>query len=157
MAGGLNKQPIFTATPLLVSKTIDPVRFLDKIYSPNDQPPADFFVATDDYGTLIERITVSSVGDLTNPTVSEKFVYLFIFDNNTGEWVLYKTGYIPATTIDATTLNPTIEWVFTGGLLLPDNFKIGIGASKNYNDSAPQYQGDKLAVTLEGSSYSIPA
>ena len=150
----LNKQPIFTSTPVLVSKIIDASRFVDAIYHPSSVPPYQIFTSNDQYGTLIERITVSTCGDLNNTLISEKFVYLFIYDPNIDDWTLYKSAYIPAITINATTLNHEIEWTFTGGLLLPQNFGLGIGASENYNNSTNF--GDYLAITIEGSSYSQP-
>jgi hypothetical protein len=154
----LNKQPVFTSTPILVSQTVDVQRFHYGIYNPNSAGPGGaptiLFEAADDYGTLIERITVSTCGDLSNTIISEKFVHLFIQDNNLETWNLYKSAYIPYTEINATTLNHEIEWTFTGGILLPNHFKIGMGASTNYNNSG-QY-GDYLSITIEGSSYSQP-
>jgi len=155
----LNKQPIFTSTPILKSQTIDVRRFHYGIYDPtNGGPggytPTNIFTADDDYGTLIERITVSTCGDLSNTIISEKFVHLFIYDDNLVTWSLYKSAYIPAITINATTLNHEIEWVFAGGILLPNRFRLGMGASTNTANSS-QY-GDYLAITIEGSSYTQP-
>jgi len=155
----LNKQPVFTSTPILVSQTVDVQRFHYGIYNPNSAGPGGaptiLFEAADDYGTLIERITVSTCGDLSNTIISEKFVHLFIEDNDIGKWSLYKSAYIPAITINATTLNHEIEWTFAGGLLLPKNFKLGMGASNNYANSGQR--GDYLSITIEGSSYTQPA
>jgi len=155
----LNKQPVFTSTPLLVSRTLDVPRFHYGIYDPTnggpDGPPISLFEATDTYGTLIERITVSTCGDLSNTIISEKFVHLFIYDYNQSKWSLYKSAYIPAITINATTLNHEIEWIFAGGLLLPVNYQIGFGASTNAASSGEN--GNYLAITIEGSSYTQPA
>jgi hypothetical protein len=154
----LNKQPIFTSTPILKSQTIDVRRFHYGIYDPTNGGPAgaptNIFTADDDYGTLIERITVSTCGDLSNTVISEKFVHLFIYDPNEITWSLYKSAYIPAITIDNTTLNHEIEWVFAGGILLPNGFKLGMGASQVAANSGQN--GDYLAITIEGSSYSQP-
>jgi len=154
----LNKQPIFTSTPILKSQTIDVRRFHYGIYDPTNAGPAgvptEIFTAGDDYGTLIERITVSTCGDLSNTVISEKFVHLFIYDENSGTWSLYKSAYIPEIIIDSTTLNHEIEWIFAGGLLLPKSFKLGMGASEVAANSGQN--GDYLAITIEGSSYSQP-
>lgn len=155
----LNKQPVFTSTPILVSQTVDVARFHYGIYNPNsagpEGAPTILFEAADDYGTLIERITVSTCGDLTNTIISEKFVHLFIYDYNQSTWSLYKSAYIPAITINTTTLNHEIEWIFAGGLLLPRDFKLGMGASENQAHSGEN--GDYLSITIEGSSYTQPA
>jgi hypothetical protein len=116
--------------------------------------PLPVFTATDDYGTLIERITVSACATILEPEVSEKYIYLFIYDTMVSGWNLYKSAYMPAVNIALPTLNPEIEWIFTGGLLLPDGYKIGFGASENNGNSG--YKGDYLAITIEGSSYSQP-
>jgi hypothetical protein len=151
----LNKQPIFTSKPILVSQTIDAERITNSIWDIGAGPtPTSVFTAVDEIGSLIERITVSTCGDLGYGAISEKFVYLFIYDNNVAQWNLYKSAYIPAITITSTTLNHEIEWTFAGGLLLPDNFEIGFGASQNYINSGQR--GDNLAITIEGSSYSQP-
>ena len=129
----INKQPVFTTAPILKTKIYDP-----DIITGANAPGSYFltnnsliFTSTDDNGTLVERITVSSTGDTS--------------------WSLYKTAAMPATTVSDTTPNAEIEWVFTGGLVLPDNFEIYIGASTNQN--ATSQRGDNLSVTLEGSTY----
>jgi hypothetical protein len=156
----INKQPIFTATPILVSITVDPVFAVNYNNAPALLPPTDIFVAEDSNGTLIERITVSAVGSTYSPNVTQKYVYLYIYDptdysyiGNDPMWTLYKSAYMPAATLEYPTLNPEIEWTFTGGLLLPRNYKLGIGASMN---AAEGQNGDSLAITIEGSSYSQP-
>jgi hypothetical protein len=147
----MNRQPVFTDIPILVSKTFDPPINSDST-TINSLPPTSIFVSTDVNGSLIERITVSATGDAnSNNNVNAKLIYLCIYDSNETKWSLYKTAAIPYTYVDNTTTNPEIEWVFTGGLLLPYNFELGIAASYNYNGSGEL--GDQLAVTVEGSSY----
>ena len=157
----LNKQPIFTSTPVLVSKTTDVQKYQGNIHNPDAQDsispagPTEVFTATDSYGTLIERITVSGCGSIDSSQISEKYIYLFIYYPTDTKWALYKSAYIPSTTISLPTLNPEIEWTFTGGLLLPNGYKIGIGASENVTNTGRA--GDYLAITIEGSSYTQPA
>ena len=146
---GPNKQPVFTDIPILVSQTFDPP--LSAPLTLNSVLPTEIFAATDEKGSLIERITVSATSDPDHPSVTAKLIYLAIYDANTSLWSLYKTATMPATTVDAVTADPEVEWVFTGGLLLPFHFKLGIAASTNYVVTG-QY-GDQLAVTVEGSSY----
>jgi len=151
MPSTINKQPVFTSIPILSTGTYDVARFTSDMWAPGNVQPTSVFAATDDNGTLIERITVSTCGDLTNTIISEKFVYLFIYNNISGYWNLYKSAYVPTITIHTTTLNHEIEWVFAGGLLMPQNYQIGFGASDNWANSARL--GDYLSITIEGSSY----
>lgn len=155
----LNKQPIFTATPILVSETFDPYRYtanLYDVYSYADEPSGRFvFSATDIHGTLIERITITTCASNDYPNISERYVYMFLHSPGANiRWNLYKTAYIAADTISYPKLNPVIEWVFEGGLLLPNEAQIAFGASENVDHSG--YQGDYLSVTIEGSSYTQP-
>jgi hypothetical protein len=153
----INKQPIFTAIPILAKDTIDPPIINGNTWRLDDLPPASIFTATDDYGTLIERITISSTGDLSNTTVTAKLVYLCIYSDNklNQSWNMYKVAAIPATTVSATTPPPQIEWVFTGGLLLPDGYQLGLAATTNHDTTSEQ--GDFLTYVVEGSTYTQPA
>jgi hypothetical protein len=148
----MNRQPVFTDIPILVSKTFDPPINIDST-NLGSLPPTSIFTSTDVSGSLIERVTVSATCDTTyNYRTSNKLIYLCIYDNNSTTWSLYKTANMPYTAIDnSTTINPEIEWVFTGGLLLPNGFELGIAASTN-KGSTGQF-GDYLSVTVEGSSY----
>jgi hypothetical protein len=146
----MNRQPVFTDIPILVSKLFDPPKSTD-ISSINSLPPTEIFSATDVSGSLIERVTVSATGDTNNTTVNDKLIYLCVYDNTQGSWSLYKTSRLAAATISDTVPNPSIEWVFTGGILLPNNYKLGIAASRNNADTGQK--GDFVAVTVEGSSY----
>ena len=145
-----SRQPVFTDIPILVSTTLDPI-INSSSTDIGSLGVTALFTATDTNGTLIERITVSATGDTSHTTVTAKLIYLAVYDTNTGQWNVYKTAAMPAATIDPATPNPEIEWVFTGGLLLPESFEIAVLASTNQTSTGQQ--GDKLAVTIEGSSY----
>ena len=145
----INKQPVFTTAPILINKIYSP-QIVDILYSPATYLTNDsrIFDSTDANGTLIERITVSCLGDPTTHTqVSAKLVYLYLYDTNNDLWSLYKTATMPATTVTEATPNPEVEWVFTGGLILPADFTIYIGTS------TATRQADRFSVTLEGSTY----
>ena len=155
MPGILNKQPIFTSKPILLSQTFDVQRYTYSIENPAGYAtPTVVFTATDDYGTLIERITVSTCASNDYPNISQRWIYVFIYDPNADAYSLYKSAIISADTISFPKLNPEIEWAFQGGLLLPAGYKIAFGASDNANNSGNI--GDYLAITIEGSSYSQP-
>ena len=144
----INKQPVFTDSPILTSQIVDPPINSNTV-SINSLPPSEIFISSDPFGSLIERVTISATGDTTNTTVNAKLIYLCIYDATLTNWSLYKTAAMSATTISDTVPTPEIEWVFTGGLLLPQSYKLGIAASINSGAGG----GDQLAITIEGSSY----
>ena len=152
--GTPNRQPIFTQAPILQTKTFDPVIITDN-FQPGATTPTLVYTGQSAEGDLIDRITISATGDLTNVGVSAKLVYVYIKWYNAGSpfWSLYKTLAMPAATISHTTPNPELELTFTGGLVLNLNDEISIGASANYG-SASQY-GDYLSVTIEGGRYTL--
>jgi len=148
----INKQPVFTTAPILTTQMYDP-DIVTQAASPGSYltSTSRVFNSSDSNGTLIERITVSSTGDLTNTTVTAKLIYLYLYDSNAATWSLYKTSAMPATAVSTTVPNAEIEWVFTGGLLLPANFYVYVGASTNNSNTGEK--GDSLSVTVEGSTY----
>lgn len=151
-----NRQPIFTNTPILQVTTFDPVIITDN-YQPGTSSPTVVYTAGSVEGDLIDKITISATGDLTNSNVSAKLVYVYIRWDNSGSPVysLYKTLAMPATTVSHTTPNPELELTFSGGLVLNDNDRIYIGASVNYSTNS--YYGDYLSVTVEGGTYTASA
>jgi hypothetical protein len=155
----INKQPIFTAKPIMTVKTFDPPIILDNnktVAGDWSTSPTKVYQTTSTYGDLIERITISATGDTTNTTVTAKLIYIYLYDAVGGRHSLYKTVAMPATTVSATTPNPEIELVFTGGLLLKSGEDaIYIGASDNADNTGQN--GDNISVTIEGGTYDQPA
>jgi hypothetical protein len=155
------KQPVFTATPILKTKTFDPT-IADRNWDHGMTSPTPTVIfdgsAVLTLGSeagLIERITVTNAMDISagsNRTSTEKLVWLYIQDINASTWVVYKTGHMPAADLNvAGTVNPEIEWTFTGGLAVNINTKLGIMASANYSTNS--YYGDYLSVVVEGGDY----
>jgi hypothetical protein len=147
---GANLQPIFTSTPVFETVVINPV-IASSNYNPNTffNGSSNVFTATDNYGTLINKITISSTGDTTNTAVSAKLVYIYLCKYGNSP-ALYRTVSMPATTISDTVPNPTIE-IETNDLHLNANDKIYVAASANFS-TASSYA-DYLAITIEGGSY----
>jgi hypothetical protein len=156
------KQPVFTATPILKVQTFNPT-LADRNWDPtNNQnpspvPPTVIFdgnILSVAQSGLIERITVVNAMDLStgvNWLSTEKLVWLYIYDGST--WNLYKAGHMPAADLSvAGTVNPQIEWTFTGGLAVNNTIRLGILASANFSTNS--YYGDYLSVTVEGGDYS---
>lgn len=146
----INKQPIFTDQIILSTFNGRVDRCSDNV---SPQTPTTVYTAVDGYGSLIERITITATGDTVNYThVLAKLVYMYVYDSSTHIWALYKTGTLAETTVTDIQPNPTIEWVFNGGLLLPQYTQIGFLASETVYESG--YPSDNLAIVIEGSSYS---
>jgi len=148
-----NKQPIFTSTIILTTQTFDPPIAVDN-YNAGAMSITPQLIHYGVYmGELIERITITSCGDLNNNIVNAKLIYLYTSEYNTGIWNLYKVGVLPPTTISATVPNPEIVWTFDGGFAmgLTTRNKLGIAASDNYSNTGER--GDYLSVTLEGATY----
>lgn len=156
--GTPNRQPVFTQAPILNSISFDPPVINDN-YRVSDgsfgTTPQLVYVGQSSEGDLIDRITISATGDLSNTTVNAKLVYVYLrwYNGASPIWSLYKTLAMPATTVSATTPNPELELVFTGGLIINQNDRIYIGASTNY--SSTSQAGDYLSVTIEGGRYTL--
>jgi hypothetical protein len=148
MPSTINKQPVFTDQIILSVFTGNVDRCTD---NSGPQTPTTIYTTSDSNGSLIERITITATGDTVSyPNVLDKLVYMYLYNHSSG-WALYKTGTLAATTVTDTQPNPTIEWVFNGGILLPENAQIGFLASITSNEGT---RADKLAIVIEGSSYS---
>lgn len=147
----VNRQPVFTQSPILVTKIINPA-IANANYTPTSFFDANslIFTAASAAGTAINKITISAVGDTTNTTVSAKLVYVYLFQDATTTYSLYKTSIMPAATISDTVANPLIE-LNTSGLILNNNDAIYIAASVNYATNTSY--GDYLSITIEGGDY----
>jgi len=143
----LNKQPIFTITPVLYNQTGNPDiwDFLN--------PTQNNLLYTTTETTLIDRITVQIPVNNANPDWSSKTIYIIIYDSNTGNYSEYQRedivggSYTPGSNI------PSIIWNFEGGLIVPSGYTISIQSSVDYNTNGSY--GDYLSVTIEGGTYII--
>ena len=138
----------------MVTTTFDPPIITDNYLAYNGSWPTApqlVYAAVGTYGDIVDRITISATGDLTFTTVTAKLIYIYLYDIGTDSFSLYKTLKMPAATISATTPNPELELVFTGGLLLNLDDQIYIGASDNSTNSGQK--GDYISVTIEGGTY----
>ena len=146
----VNRQPVFTQSPILVTKVINPT-----VANANYTPSSFFnvnsliYTAASNEGTAINKITISATGDTTNTTVTAKLVYVYLQQYGSST-IVYKTAAMPAATISNTVVNPSIE-LNTSGLILNNNDAIYIAASVNYGTNTSY--GDYLSITIEGGSY----
>jgi len=154
--GTPNRQPVFTQAPILEVISFNPPIIIDNWRTSDggfSTAPQLVYTGQSSEGDLIDRITISATGDTSNTTVNAKLVYVYLRQDSTDTWSLYKTLAMPAATISATTPNPELELVFTGGLIINAHDKIYIGASTNYTTTGQR--GDYLSVTIEGGRYTL--
>jgi len=151
----VNRQPVFTQSPILSVRVFNPV------ISIANYVPTSFiggstliYTAAATEGEAINKITICATGDTTNTLVSAKLVYVYVYQSSTAFCSLYKTISLPATTVSATVVNPSVELI-TSGLILNIGDAIHVAASANYT-TASSY-GDYLSVTIEGGIYTYSA
>jgi hypothetical protein len=156
-----SRQPAFSSIPRLYSTLFDAPIATQLFNIAGGNYPQIIFDASaflNTGGGVVNRITVSACADSINyVTVNAKLVFLCIkqWDNPTDQnyvWNLYKTAYMPSTTVSDTVPNPEIVWEFEGGLPVTNdggsNFTLlGILASTNYANTSDR--GDYLSSTVE--------
>jgi hypothetical protein len=138
----LNKQPIFTATPVLTSKKVT-LATPNSLY--NVANAVDIYVDATTYGTLINRITVSADGILS-ANIPATTIYLFVYDSTNASYNLYKSAVISAVASVGYQEVPSVQFTFDGGLVLSPNTKLALGST----DGDVNY-----AVVVEGGTYDL--
>ena len=143
---GINKQPIFTVAPILVTadinsggNTID----LGNIVS----SCTNVFSASSPEGTLIERITVTAKADITLNNVSNKLIYLIVWDGTT--YAVLKVFKFTEIVVANTNLPPSETITFEGGIILVDGNQLYVGQTAVGGD------GDGLHIVIEGGTYTV--
>lgn len=153
MAALVNKQPIFTAIPIIRSLSFDP-QISDSLRD-TGRCTTVYTDATAN-GSLISKITVSANGYL-GTTVSDKVIYLFISQENEGDaFNIYKSAFMTgADPITTTTTVPYVEFTFPEGLVTSPRTRLAIAATVNKGEAGAD--GDILTVVVEGGTYDQPA
>jgi hypothetical protein len=152
----LNKQPIFTARPLLTTSQFDP-RVLTTLTNPGMDQSTVVYVDDSTYGSLITKVTVVSTG-LVGDTVTTKVIYLGITANNTGHVSLYQSKVMTGiSSLTATDIVPYVTFEFERGLVMSGTtgYQLVIAASRNRADTSER--GDEISVIVEGGTYDQPA
>lgn len=144
MAGStLNKQPIFTATPILISQRAT-------LQTPNQLGDADnvtvIYTDISTNGTLITKITVSTDG-IIGVSIPNTTIYLYVFDSTNGTYNLYKSAIISEVASVGHQIVPYVEFVFDGGLVLSTGSKLALGTTNN---------NERYSVVVEGGTYDQP-
>jgi hypothetical protein len=141
MAGTtINRQPIFTATPILISKKVT-LSTPTNLY--NADNVVDIYTDASTYGTLINRITVSTDGTI-GASIPNTTIYLYLYDSTNTEYNLYKSAPIAAVGSVGYQVVPYVEFTFDGGLITKSGTKIALGTTNN---------GTNYAAILEGGTY----
>lgn len=140
----LNKQPIFTATPVLTSQKVT-LATPTSLY--NVANAVDIYIDATTYGTLINRITISADGILS-ANIPATTIYLFVNDNINSAYNLYKSAVINAVASVGYQEVPSVQFTFDGGLVLSPNTKLALGSTDNNVN---------YAVIIEGGTYDQPA
>lgn len=151
----LNKQPIFTGTPLLITSQFNP-EIPGNLKAPGIDNYTVVYEDASLYGSLITKVTVCSTG-LIGTTVTTKVIYLGIVDFNSGIASLYQSKIMTGISgLSATDIVPYVTFEFGGGLLMnvANGYQLVIAASTN--NTATGAAGDQISVTLEGGTYDQP-
>ena len=155
MPASINKQPIFTARPILASFQFDP-RKPATLRDPGMDVYEMIYQDDSTYGSLITKVTVSAAG-IIGEKVTTKVIYLGIRDADTGVASLYQSkvmsGINGLTSTDAV---PSVTFEFGGGLIMSAStgYQLVIAASTNRNTTAES--GDEISVIVEGGTYDQP-
>ena len=152
----LNKQPIFTATPLLITNQFEP-RIPTTLRNPGINSYDTIYKDESDYGSLITKVTVVSTG-LVGDRVITKVIYLGIEDKGTGVASLYQSKVMTGiSTITSSDIVPYVTFEFGGGLVMNklNGHRLVIAASTNRDTTG--YDGDQISVIVEGGTYDQPA
>jgi len=150
----LNKQPIFTAVPILATSQFDPP-VLTSLRNPGMKEGTVVYTDETTYGSLITKVTVVSTG-IVGARVATKVIYLGIQDNDSGVTSLYQSKVMTGkTTITAADEVPYVTFTFDGGLVMHPNSgnKLFIAASTNRATST--HEGDQISVIVEGGKYDL--
>lgn len=152
----LNKQPIFTATPLLITSQFDPPKPAT-LRNPGMDVGTTVYEDRSTYGSLITKVTVVSTG-VIGGTVTTKVIYLGIEDTSTNILSLYQskvmTGISGLTTTDTV---PYVTFTFDGGLVMNPNNGVRLVIAASTNRNTTTQAGDEISVIVEGGTYDQPA
>lgn len=141
----LNKQPIFTATPILDSLGLTPTENTDNTYNTSDA--TNIYTDSSTYGSMITKITVNANGKLTAEVVSQR-VDLYVFDSKSSKYNLLSSKFmIGIASLTSTDPVPSVVFEFTEGLLVPPGGKLALSSTS----ATP------VTIIVEGGTYDQPA
>ena len=132
----LNKQPVFTATPII--STLDGATF-GSLYPDAYNSGVSIYTDSSTYGTMITRVTITP-GTLAGSTLSTCLFALGVYRG------IVKTGYFTGGVI-GTSYQPSLVFTFDPPLVLPSGMGLFLISSNPT---------DKYFVLVEGATYDQP-
>jgi hypothetical protein len=155
MAAILNKQPIFTAIPILVTSQFDP-EVLTTLRNPGMRDSTVIYTDESTYGSLITKVTVVSTG-IVGSRVSTKVIYLGIQDTSSEVASLYQSKIMTGiSTLTTTDIVPFVTFTFDGGLVMYTNTARRLVIAASTNRATSGHAGDEISVIVEGGKYDQP-
>jgi hypothetical protein len=153
MPAPLNKQPIFTATPILVSIGTDIQRNADDTVDTNKCTV--IYTDNSSWGSLITKITVQANAGI-GYKVSNKRVDLYIStDSDSAVYALYQSKYMVGDgDLQQEDEIPSVVFEFPEGLVVKSGKKLALSATENNANSGED--GDKVSIIVEGGTYDDP-
>lgn len=146
----LNKQPIFTATPIITSAGVDLVRNVGDTYTTNSA--TEIYHDDTSYGSSITKITVNANGFIDD-VVTAKRIDLYIGKDGASYKLLaskFMTGLDPITT---TSTIPSVVFEFPNGLITSPNTYLALTTTDNSNHT--ERRGDLVSIVVEGGTYDL--
>jgi hypothetical protein len=152
----INKQPIFTAIPLLITDQFDP-QVPTTLKNPGIDGYTVIYEDTSTYGSLITKVTVCSTG-LIGDNVTTKVIYLGIRDKNTAVASLYQSKVMTGISgLTSTDIVPYVTFEFGGGLVMNRGNGTILVIAASTNRSTTGEAGDQISIIVEGGTYDQPA
>lgn len=151
----LNKQPIFTAIPLIKIFGGDLKENGTNTTEILGSNLTIIYVDESAYGTLIRKITVTADGIIARQ-INSKRIDLYIAPRVGDNFTLYKSDLMVGLK-DLTQQEdeiPKVVFDFPEGLIIPSGTAIGLTTTLNNASSAGG--GDLISVVLEGGTYDQP-
>jgi len=152
MPASINRQPLFTAQPILTTAQFDPKK-PSTLTDPGMDEYTTIYEDSTTYGSLITKVTVAATG-IVGEKVTTKVIYLGIRDSGTGVASLYQSKVMTGINgLTATDVVPYVTFEFGGGLVMNPNTGYRLVIAASTNSATTSEAGDKISVTVEGGTY----
>jgi len=151
----INKQPIFTATPILRHLQFDPA-ITTVLYDTSDATAIYEDLST--YGSLITKVTVNSPVRQSGGKVAIKRIYLMVsdIDNPTRFNLLDSKLMQGLSSYDPASMDPpSVVFEFPTGLITSSGTVLAIASTTN--EAVSSNVGDRVVVIVEGGTYDQPS
>ena len=151
----INRQPLFTANPILEVTAFDP-EIPTSVYETTSVTPIYEDMST--HGSLITKITVNSpIIDLGDKSTLKR-IYLMISDSgNKSKYSMLDSKLMQGTGNYDPTLTdpPSVVFEFPTGLVTSPTTVLALASTMNRETSG--FNGDRVTVIVEGGTYDQPA